>query len=74
MAANKVAFLLVLCLCVLSTAEFGVAQIQTGRKCRDPDGVDKNGDCQGYCRHRMGFLGGSCIGYRNHFMCECYDR
>ncbi|CAH8327034.1 unnamed protein product [Eruca vesicaria subsp. sativa] len=57
MASNKFAFFLLLCLCVLSTAEFGEAQNPTGRKCPDPNGVDRKAECYSYCRDQ-GFLGG----------------
>ncbi|XP_020890185.1 putative defensin-like protein 33 isoform X2 [Arabidopsis lyrata subsp. lyrata] len=68
MASNKVSFFLILFLCVLSTAE---AQNPTGRKCEDPNGVDKKAECYIYC-NEQGFLGGSCQGYKNHYLCECY--
>ncbi|CAA0326555.1 unnamed protein product [Arabidopsis thaliana] len=71
MASNKVSFFLVLCLCVLSTAEFGEAQILTGIKCPDPNGHDKEDKCDIYC-HNQNYIGGSCQGYKNHYMCECY--
>ncbi|KAG7589558.1 hypothetical protein ISN44_As07g018220 [Arabidopsis suecica] len=70
MASNKVAFFFILCLCVLSTAEFGEAQFVTGIKCKD--GLDSNGVCISYCRGN-GFLGGSCQGHTNHYMCEYYE-
>ncbi|XP_018469900.2 defensin-like protein 34 [Raphanus sativus] len=71
MASNQFVFFLVLCLCVLSTAEFGEAQIQTGKICTDPNGKDIKSECFGYCTD-IGFLGGSCQGYKNHYMCKCY--
>ncbi|XP_018469828.1 defensin-like protein 34 [Raphanus sativus] len=72
MAFNKFSLFLILCLCVLSTAEFGEAQIPTGKKCSDPNGFDDKAKCQGYCRDQ-GYLGGGCQGYKNHYMCECYE-
>ncbi|CAH2066438.1 unnamed protein product [Thlaspi arvense] len=72
MASNKVAFFLILCLCVLSTAEFGEAQIPTGIKCQDPNGKDIKSECLIYCTD-VGYLGGNCQGYKNHYMCECYE-
>ncbi|KAL9861658.1 putative defensin-like protein 33 [Arabidopsis thaliana] len=42
-----------------------------GRKCEDPNGVDQKAKCYIYC-NEQGFLGGSCQGYTNHYMCECY--
>ncbi|KAG7651169.1 hypothetical protein ISN45_At01g060540 [Arabidopsis thaliana x Arabidopsis arenosa] len=70
-ASNKVSFIFILFLCVLSTAEFGEAQNPRGRKCEDPNGVDQKAKCYIYC-NEQGFLGGSCQGYTNHYMCECY--
>ncbi|XP_024012108.1 defensin-like protein 34 [Eutrema salsugineum] len=71
MASNKISFFVVLCLCVLSNAEFGEAQSHTGRPCPDPHGADKKRDCDIYCI-QIGFLGGYCQGYTGHYMCECY--
>lgn len=51
--------------------EFGEAQIQTGKLCTDPNGKDIKSECFGYCTD-IGFLGGSCQGYKNHYMCKCY--
>ncbi|XP_018463764.1 defensin-like protein 34 [Raphanus sativus] len=72
MASNKFAFFLVLCLCVLSTAEFGKAKLSFGKECPDPDGKDINMECFNYCV-ALGFLGGSCHGYKHHFICDCYN-
>lgn len=44
---------------------------ETGFKCTDPYGMDKDGKCVNFC-HGQGYPNGSCQGYTNHFMCECY--
>ncbi|EOA33323.1 hypothetical protein CARUB_v10021969mg [Capsella rubella] len=75
MASNKNSFILVLCLCVLLTSELGgeaKSMNPTGRKCPDPNGVDRKSECAIYCT-TQGFMGGSCQGYKGHYMCECYE-
>ncbi|XP_020865912.1 defensin-like protein 35 [Arabidopsis lyrata subsp. lyrata] len=74
MTSNKISFFLVLCLCVLLTAEFGEAKSMnpTGRRCPDPNGVDKKSVCYSYCK-TQGFMGGSCQGHTGNYMCKCYE-
>ncbi|CAL9240074.1 unnamed protein product [Arabidopsis halleri] len=70
MASNKVAFFLVLCLCVLSIAECGrqpPISRENNYKCPDPNDVDREESCFDYCRSE-GYSGGSCEGH----MCKCY--
>ncbi|KAF8086230.1 hypothetical protein N665_0631s0005 [Sinapis alba] len=73
MATNKISFFLVLCLCVLLSAGSGEAALNpTGRKCPDPNGVDIKAECYSYCK-TQGFMGGSCQGHKNNYMCKCYE-
>ncbi|KAL0693941.1 hypothetical protein Bca4012_061121 [Brassica carinata] len=73
MATNKICFLLVLCLCILLSSGSGDAALNpTGRKCPDPNGVDKKAACYSYCK-TQGFTGGSCQGHKGNYMCKCYE-
>lgn len=52
---------------------FGEAALNpTGRKCPDPNGVDKKAACYSYCK-TQGFMGGSCQGHKGNYMCKCYE-
>ncbi|AEE34208.1 hypothetical protein ISN44_As01g053540 [Arabidopsis suecica] len=71
MASNKISFSFVLCLYMCSLLD-AKSMNPTGRRCPDPNGVEKKSMCYSSCK-TQGFMGGSCQGHKGNYMCECYE-